>query len=137
VSLLLLALLVLGVGEARGRVGGAAGVATGVPASVGYGRTVASIEHPAGVRFGVIVEAQFLKDEVRTSTEEGVGQKLRCDDRLHVAVTGIETPKHVQHLVGFRDRLADITKVVDEGLEMHHVVGDAQITFAKACRILS
>jgi hypothetical protein len=56
-----------------------------------------------------------------------VWREFGGDDKLDVAVLGVQSVKEVEHLAGLGDGLSEITKAVGEGLQAGGVVGDGQV----------
>lgn len=65
---------------------------------------------------------EHLHQEMRARGEEGVGRLAGSDRRNRVPIFGIEAAQQVQNLVGFRYRLADVTQIVGQHLQLGAVV---------------
>jgi hypothetical protein len=64
-----------------------------------------------------------------------VWRELGGDDRLDVAVLGVQSAKEVEHLAGLGDGLSEITKAISEGLQAGGVVGDGQVALLQGAEL--
>jgi hypothetical protein len=71
-------------------------------------------ESLSGLGGDVVLNADLLKHEEGARTHEGVWRVLGGDDRLDIAVLGIEPTEEVEHLAWLGDGVADIGELIDE-----------------------
>lgn len=122
---------VVGAGRVGGRgtiVGGRIGGGSAGPV------TVSGSKGLPGFDVGVTLGIEFLQDEERVRTHEGVRRKFGGDDWLDVAVAGVEAAKKVQHMTSLGDRLANVMERIGEPLQLCTVVVDRQVALLRGAQ---
>lgn len=77
----------------------------------------------------VVLDADLLEHEDGAHTHEGVRRVLGGDDRLDVAVLGVEPAEEVEHLAWLGDGVTDVGELICKALELGAVIihGAAQL----------
>ena len=88
-----------------------------------------------GLGVGVVLGAEFLKDEEGASALEGVRRVFGGDHRLDIAVAGVEAMEKVEDLARLGDEVANVTQLVSKSLELGAVVVDGHVSLVQRTQL--
>jgi len=91
------------------------GCAQWITGAAGAGSMPGS-ERLIGIGLGVMLLAEFLKDEERSGTHECMGWEFGGDHWFEVTVVRIEPTEQVEDLAGLGDRMTDLTQLIGKAL---------------------